>query len=1166
MSERPKHSFSSRVLSFPVLLLRQRWLWVLALVLVVLWFGHGPLLTWSVRTGLKSLESHGVIIRAEHMDIRLNGPIEIENLQIVINNPELSTTDLRVHSVTLRYGSFWNMFWSHGRVFSALELDGLEGTLDVRPEALPPPPFRLPVLTAEQKERFAYMLLRLMPFDVDATSPAFDILAIGQVYEIRKLALSLRENAAGVVTAGSVYADIFGFKLGRDGLTGVTGWRNGKLTVTGVDVREGIGIRRFTANFVKLGAIGLSWELGLYDGTVRGDLDIGERLGFLHLDGTLSINDLSLEEIPGLLDLPASAAGRISDARLTYRGNPDFPMDSEIALRLSASDFRWNDRGWQSMEIGATYIGRRLYLSNFHLAQESNLISANGEATIPQDLATIPQSKFFLNLSADVRNVEALATLIGPELDEYRGQLALHGSISGNNGDLNGYLNAAANGLQIFGLPPSTAKISSVITTTELQIRHFEFWSGDDHLNAKATIAIQSPHQYSGELSLRIDDIGLYTPLLPAGETPQVYTGRAEVDWQGDGNVNAHSGAFNVRLADVTTEFTPAGISGVFSGTYSPENIYVGLARLTHADLALEGRLTLASSGINVEDLELKRLEKPLLTGEAFLPLDVFAMAQGGGLDDALSLDRAVYVRLKSGTLAVPDLLSMAGQEVDASGTVSLNLTASGKLPELALDGKLEGTSLSATFDNFVFPRTSVALSLATANRRLALSGKIDVDTYQPLTLAVSMPFAFEKTPDGGMRWFDSNAPVEGQLRFPETKMEILRPLLAGAKTLAGTMRGSIDLSGTVSEPRLRGGLSLTGGVIEWAQNLPVLRALEADIQFDASEMTIRHIRGEVGAGPFELTGKVNYANLANPSIQLSLTGENVLLYRDPGFRLRADLALSAEGTVQNGGSLSGSIDLKDGRIYRRLEITPLLVQTRVDDGGIAIPVVAGFVPEPWSKWLLDVRVQNTTPFLIVGNIATGAISPDLTLLGTFGDPTLAGVVRLQNLQAYLPASDLIVPDGVISFTASNPFMPIMDVRGFADVAGIRVQAFAYGPLSNANFAMRSDPPLSQENLILLLTTGVAPVGMSGAGLGVVAAGQGSVLLLRSFARQLEPFGINLGGFVNRFGVSVLPPADTTQGTSVVADFRVTDQFSLTSGTDGFGFFNAGFRYTIRFR
>lgn len=1155
--------FGSSVLA----VFRHRWVWITAAIFLVLWFGHGPVLTWGVRAGLDAIgPATGVQVKAGHLDVRLNGPIEVRDLQVQVSNPEPSTTDIRAASVKLRFESFWRMFWNAGRVFSILEVRGLEGTLDVRAEALPPPPFRLPTLSLAQKEQLSAVLLRLMPLQVLADVPKLQVIGDGQQYTIDALNLRLIEGATGEVIANEVDVKIMDFAQVSKNVSGDTTWRNGALTVLGVKVREGVVVRSFGVNLARLGGIGLAWELGLFAGTVRGDLDIGEHLGFLHLGGTVSLVDLELEPVATMLKLEDNVGGRIRDARITYRGSPDFPMDSEIAVRLEAGDFRWNDRGWETLELGATYIGRRLYLSNFHLAQESNLISANGEASIPADLAMLPKTRFFVNLSADVRNVEALANLVGPQLGDMHGQLSLHGSLSGDAGELDGYLNALANDLQIAGLPSGSAKVSAVVKTTEIEVKHFEFWSGEDRVNAHATIAMQAPHQYSGDVSLTVNDLGLYAPLLPHSSGPQIFTGSAVLDWQGDGTVDAHSGAFQVQLKDVITDRTPTGLTGQFEGTYSPENLYVGVARVEHGGLAMAARLTLSRAGVNVMDLRLDRNTTRLLTGEAFLPLDVFALVQGDPLADALDLDRPVYAEVSSGVLQVAEMVRMLGQDVAASGTLSINFGAKGMLPELEVSGRLDAKDLSATFEDFAFPVTSIAIALSTKDARVALDGLVDVTGFQPMTVAGSMPFAFERLPDGGMRWFDENAPVDARLRFPDTSLEILRPFLPTAKTLAGVMSGSVDVSGSISEPRVAGGMKLSGGVIEMAQNLPVVRDLTADIGFDAAEMTIRHVRGEVGAGPFEVTGRVNYADTRNPQIQVSLKGDSVLIYRDPGFRLRADMNLRLDGSVAGGGSLSGTVDLVDGRIFRRLEITPLIVQSRVAGGGIEIPVLSGLVPPPWSEWTIDVRLKNQSPFLLIGNLATGDISPDLTFTGTFGNPTVSGVINLQNLQAYLPASDLIVPNGRISFTAENPFMPIMDVRGYAEVSGIRVQAFAYGPLSNANFAMRSDPPLSQENLILLVTTGVAPVGMSGAGLGVVAAGQGSILLLRSFARQLEPLGINIGSFVNRIGVSVIPPIDNTEGTSIAAEFRVNDQFSLIAGTDGYGFFNTGIQYTLRLR
>lgn len=1165
----PSESRSRRNPSWVRRLLTSRIVWLLVVVAVILWFGHAPLLTWAVREGLAALEPAAKLrITTEALDVRLNGPVRAEGVVVQFLDPPGIGTRFTAETLTLSWNSPLAMFGVRGRIFRALDITGLRGDIDTDfgPE---PPPIVVPVLTEDQKERLPALVRRMLPLEVSADIPELQVIfgpntVLGRFEDSD---LTLREGESGVFQIGRMLVTLGDYRDEFRDLSATTTWRSGRADIAGLTFRDGLVLRNFRADFVKFGGMGLSWEVDVYDGALRGDLDLGEKFGLLHLDGTVSLVGFDVATLPELLHLDAEATGVIRDLRLTFRGNPDRAMDAEIALRLSAHNVSWNQRGWESLEIGANYIGRRLVLSNFHLAQEDNVLSANGEAAIPEKLDQIGTTRFFVNLSAEVRDMEALANLFGPAVAGTRGHLSLHGSLSGDAGELDGYVSAGANDLEVFGLPPSSAKVSAVVTTNELQIRHFEFWSGQDRINARGVFGMQAPHPYNGELSLQVADIGEYIPLLPGDEPPPpIYTGSAELNWQGDGTWTAHSGAFQINLRDVVSEFTPTGITGEFAGTYSPENIYVSLARLTQADLRLDARFSVASSGINLFETRMARGEKALLTGEAFLPLDVFAMIGGAPLADALDPARPVYVEFSSGTLSVPEILLMAGQELTSTGTLTINLTASGPLPELQVQGRLEGKNLSATVEDLVFPQSGISLHLDTEDGRLNLDGRVDIDGFQPTTIQASMPFAFERLEDGGVRWFSETAPVTGRLRFPDTSLEIFRPFVPEIRRLTGTLRGGIDLSGSLNEPRLEGGLELTGGAIGFGPGLPEIEQLAADIRFDTTEMVIRHLRGEVGAGPFELTGTMNFADAANPMIRARLTGDDVLVYRDPGVRLRMDLDLSAEGSLNHGGAIQGKIELVNGRIYRRIEITPLLVRSRVEDGGIAVPVLSGIVPDPWAKWTLDVRIVDQTPFLLVGNIATGRIEPDLTITGTLGDPTMHGVIALQNLQAYLPASDLIVPDGRISFTEDNPFMPVMDVRGYAEVSGIRVQMFAYGPLSDANFAMRSDPPFSQENLILLVTTGVAPVGMTGAGLGVVAAGQGTILILRSLARQLEPFGVNIGGLVNRVGVSIVPPADTTQGSALNAEFRVLDNFSLISGADGYGFFNAGMQYTIRFR
>ena len=50
-----------------------------------------------------------------------------------------------------------------------------------------------------------------------------------------------------------------------------------------------------------------------------------------------------------------------------------------------------------------------------------------------------------------------------------------------------------------------------------------------------------------------------------------------------------------------------------------------------------------------------------------------------------------------------------------------------------------------------------------------------------------------------------------------------------------------------------------------------------------------------------------------------------------------------------------------------------------------------------------------------------------------------------------------------------------LDVRGTAQALDYEVQAYAFGPLDKRRLILRSDPPLPQDSLIQLLTTGMAP-------------------------------------------------------------------------------------------
>jgi TamB, inner membrane protein subunit of TAM complex len=1143
---------------------RRPWPWLLLLLLVGFWFGHEKALVWGTRKAITYLEPRlGIKLDIGSMRLHLFQPIEVRDFRLRVTNPKASTTDVTARRISLASGSLWNAFFGDARIFRSLVVEKLDGTFDFRRPALIILP--LPSYTRPQKEQLAAFILRFLPKQVRVISSNPVFLADGQSYTVRGLDADFDEMASGrfsvksaLIEAGTIRQEILNGSA-------ITAWKDGAMYLSDLQVREGIVLRDFVANYVNIGGISLDWDLGVHGGTVRGNIVFGEEDHELRLEAAMSIVNLPVGPLPGLLAIPARADGLIRDARLTFRGNPDRTLDNEISLRVSADNFRWNERGWQSLSAGVNYIGRRLYVTAFDLTQADNRISASGELAVPERMEDLPRAQYSAGLSADVRDLGALAALAGPPFDKLAGQLYVHAAVRSENGNLHGYLNGEASGIAYQTLPPASARISIVAQNDELQVAYAELWAANDRIEANGTFSLASPHRYGGKINGRIADLGIYTPFGGEAVAKNVFTGAAVIDWQGDGTMTAHSGAFDVRLTDVMTSVTPTGLTGEFAGTYSPQNIYLNTVRLTHGPLDLRSQLTVSSSGVNITGLTLKRGRLDLLRGDGFVPLDLFALSGGKTVAQALAIDKPVYANFTSGDLRVADLALMAGQKASFGGTLRLNLGATGAMPQLRLTGGLTARDISATVEDFTLPPTTADLQLDTGDRSLVAKGSIVTRGFKPLSLTASMPFAYEVMPDGGVRLVHADAPIQAEIAFPRTSLEIFRPFVPSARRLEGTLAGRLAIDGRLNAPNVRGEATLTGGDIELSADMPRINALSGRLVMEASRVRLDGVRGEVGAGPFQLTGGADFSDPRNPAIDVRLTGSRVLLARDTGLRLRADLDLTARGKGA-AGSVTGSVRLVDGRIFRKLEVTPLIVRSPVSGPIFVAPSFAGLVPEPWASWKLDASIRNGDPFLLMGNLATGEISPDLWLRGTLGLPYAEGVIVLNNLQANLPASTLLIPDGRIYFTKQYPFMPVMDVRARSEVSGYTIQMYAYGPLVESNLALRSDPPLSQENLIFLLTTGLTPAGMSGAGLGEAAAGQGGIILLRSIARQVEPLGVDLNDFVNRLSVRIVPPKDTSQSSSLISELRVTDRFALTTGRDGFGFYNAGVQYTVRLR
>lgn len=1145
---------------------------VLALVLLVglasgvVWHWHGVWVARAVEGGLRAgLPFLGFSLVNLEVEVQIGRSLILRKVELgpPSGAPEANSTQLRIEEIELTPAGIWEVISGKSRWVNRVSWRGVEGVLDYR-SANFPPPLPLAALTPEQEKTLFPWVLRILPLALEGKVDRLEVLADGQAYRVDELELSVREGRVGQVRLGKAELNWPGGGKVITNKEGRSIWRDGSLYLLGLPLEGGLELSEFELTILRPGGPGLRAEFAAFAGWVR-------------VDAAFPIQDtkqaLELSAWARAVDLAAAAAwagsreevqGKIREARLSYRGLPEALQAGTAVGTIQAEGVAWADRKFDSLVVGARLGEGKLELSEFSLLQGANQIMAHGEVKVPSSGDWL-RAEVSGELQADLPDLAALSALAGTDLTQAAGSLRIKAEATVKAGEPAARVKVSGESLQWRGVGLGDLGAEVRLDAREAEV--IQGWIRGPALRGEATgtVQLQGPHLYAGALQLTIENLAMVSDLVPMEGFPEPMHGKLELQWRGDGTKESHSGAFGLQLADFKFGAMPVAVAGRFSGTYSPESWYIGEAVLRQRDWELSGRLFAGRSGLHADDILLQAKQEKLLAGEVYLPWNPLSLLQEGGWPSGVLAEKPIYASIESAELSIERLGLLLGQDWPIQGRGRISLSAGGVLSEPKIEAKMLWRDLrSADAERREWVRR-LEVAISSEAGRMVCRGEAVLPLVRPITWEVQTPFGF-RVKENEVEWIEPTGALSGEVLWPATPIGALGPVLPPFHKLAGSIGAEIKLGGTLFTPQIDGTLRLQDGVLQINRQAPRLDNLSLTCRFDGDSFRLENTGGNIGAGPFEVRGGGSFADLANPRVDLRVVGDNLLLLRDRQMRLRTDVDITAEGTMTN-GRLSGRIGLVDGRIFQRLEITPLLQAAGSEAQPMPLlPEMAGLVPPPFGDWRLDLVVENDTPFLLIGNLASGEIIPEIRLGGTLAAPLPSGQVKLRDLYAYLPFSVVHIPEGFIYLDPLNPRIPIMDVRGYSQVLEYQITLLSQGPLDEGNLYLRSDPPLSQEAIILLLTAGLAPGMQAGSSFGEAAIGQGGLLLLKTMARQFDTTGVDTDSLLNRLQITSQPGLTPGMRATMRGEFRLTDNFGIMAQRDGLGFLGAGLTYSIRFR
>ncbi len=320
-----------------------------------------------------------------------------------------------------------------------------------------------------------------------------------------------------------------------------------------------------------------------------------------------------------------------------------------------------------------------------------------------------------------------------------------------------------------------------------------------------------------------------------------------------------------------------------------------------------------------------------------------------------------------------------------------------------------------------------------------------------------------------------------------------------------GTVRATMAVNGTLDAPKLSGRVDLRNAMLR-VKGVPVpFDDINIDIRIDETEARIHRASARVGnTGQLAMSGRMPLHNLSVSGGEATLVATDVKLPVADGVKLTADARLHASYDPKQKGKLAlpnitGRITIKQLQYTRAMNFQPTVGAVVVDQITSKRRSVATYNPaDDWIRF--DVALVSPEPVRIANNLLDMSLEvkrPGIQVSGTNQRFGARGTLAIEpGSKLFLQRHQFKVRDGAITFDNPTRIAPSLDVhatteyRRYQTSSGSatgattsassttstggrwRISMHASGELEAPEVRFTSDPPLSQEDIVLLLQVG----------------------------------------------------------------------------------------------
>ena len=854
--------------------------------------------------------------------------------------------------------------------------------------------------------------------------------------------------------------------------------------------------------------------------------------------------------------------------------------DLRTAMGFDLTGVRYREYVVDAAHASLSSLDDALGFDQVTLRRNQNELTLRGHYRLPEEVGKASSQPIQIDLALNAPEAGDFWATDSP--NKISGPLQITAQVERKQQIANGQISISGSNLKMRDLVVRGLSLQSSISNNLVYFNDCSATLNDtDFVNATGTINLQRPYHYSGKVSARVANLSTLQPLLHASGNENQLAGSIALDWEGNGNVRTFKNSGNLKLLLEKGRYgNLQSLRANIDASYSPDGLDVPIIFFATSNMDFQAVAQAKGETLEIDKIQLdqvgtkRRAPGGVAPGERALPEERPRFASGylsipfiwrnlGTESAVIPPSGKVSAIIQSENLDLKRLSDDLGVKPAMSGIVNAKLDADGTLANLNARLDVQARDLRNEQWPKMEPATFQLSAQATQNRLTAV-GRLQQARIQPVEINASMPFDIPKI--ARARKVPDDTPITAKARVPRSSVNFVRQFVPELEQLDGELGLDVDVSGTVGHPVLSGAGDMTINVARFTNvTLPALRGFTARFTFRENALTLDRFGGDVAGGPFTMTGRVTFPKLIEPTLDLQLKAQSVLLARNDTLTARADADLKVTGPFA-AATVTGNVAVTNSYFLKNIDLIPIGLPGRpAPQAPVERPEFFSLPSPPFRDWKFDVVVKTKDPVRIRGNLATGGATGDLKLTGTGLNPALQGVVQMEGVEATLPFSRLEVSRGFLTFTPDDSMNPKIDLQGTSVIRDYTVRVYVYGTLLSPEAIFTSEPPLAQEEIISLIATGATRQELS---TGNVLAGRAAMLLVQQLYRKIvkkgEPTESNT--VFNRLDLDLGTVDPRTGQQQATMRFKIDDHLVLTGDVGVHGDFRGKLKYLIRFR